>query len=773
MALVKDFRTIGRFEVEKLLGEGGQGRVYLARDPHLGRQVAIKVIAIDAISEGLVEEARIVANLRHPNIVTLFDAGEHEGEPYLVFEYVEGVTLAQKIGKSGALSVTKAVAAALQILEGLSCAHARNIVHRDIKPANIIIDGEGVCRIMDFGIAQSMASPGDFAEIMGSPLYMAPEYVSKKISGPQADIFSAGMVLYVMLTGKHPVKGENVDDILTRIATTPIPLPSGQNPSIDEKLDSIVMKALAVDPEERYRDAASMIAELKAYGEPAPVRGAGKQSTLEFLLRRMKHKSDFPALSQAISAVNKMAASDRESVSNLSNVILRDFSLTNKLIKLVNAATYSQFGGTISTISRAVVILGFDTVRSVAITLMLFEHLQNKPQALMLRDEIISTFFSGVLARELAPHVKIKDAEEAVICAMFYNLGKLLAAYYFPEEAGEIGRLTEKMGEDDAASTVLGITYEDLGVGIAQSWHFPERIVSSMRKIGGEKVRKQETDIGVLRVLTNLSNELREIAQQGKPEEKAKELQSLAARYHAAMAVSEKMLGRAMEDSLKKFMFEARILGLDPRDSLFLKKVNRWSGSNREKKSAEEEFQKTIKAEVEIEKADSATMLTTGLQDITNVLLEEYDLNDLLRMVLETIYRSMGFSRALLCIKDAKQNVMAGRFGFGQGVEEIAKRFKFPLSGQKDVFLVALEQGVDVLISDIDAENIKDRIPSWYRNTIDAKSFILFPIIIDKKPLGMIYADKIEANALQMNGKELALLKTTRNQAVLAIKQKF
>ncbi|HQT25358.1 MAG TPA: HDOD domain-containing protein, partial [Burkholderiales bacterium] len=460
-----------------------------------------------------------------------------------------------------------------------------------------------------------------------------------------------------------------------------------------------------------------------------------------------------------------------ESVSNLSNVILRDFSLTNKLIKLVNAATYSQFGGTISTVSRAIVILGFDTVRSVAITLMLFEHLQNKSQASRLKDEIISTFFSGVLARELAPHVKLKNAEEAFICAMFYNLGKLLTAYYFPEEAIEIERLTEKMEEADAASTVLGLTYEELGVGIAQSWHFPDRIVSSMRKILGENVRKQESEIGMLRVLTNLSNELREIAQQGNPQEKASELEVLASRYHA-LSVSERVLGRAIEDSLKEFILETRILGLDARDSVFLKKVNQWSGSSREADSAEEVFQKTIKAEVQMDKADSATLLTAGLQDITNALLEGYDLNDLLRMVCETMYRSMGFSRVLLSIKDARQNVIVGKLGFGEKAEEVVKHFRFSLSGEKDVFLVALDQGVDVLISDIDAENIRERIPVWYLNSIDAKSFILLPMVVGGKPVGMLYADSVKTG-LKIEGKELALLKTMRNQAVLAIKQKL
>ncbi|MBY0577472.1 MAG: protein kinase [Burkholderiales bacterium] len=767
-------QTIGRFHVEKLLGEGGQGKVYLARDPHLGRQVAIKVLAIDSGFEGLLDEARIVAKLRHPNIVTLFDAGEHDGEPYLVFEYVEGMTLAQEIKKNGALPEFKAAGIALGILEGLSYAHGQNVIHRDIKPANIMIEREGVPRIMDFGIAQNASSPMLAPVLLGSPLYMAPEYISKKCSGPQSDIFSMGMVLYDMLTGQHPVSGKSAEDIMRSIASRPVQPPSSMNAALDERLDSIVMKALAIDPENRYRDAESLIAELKAYLEPSVVKAEGKQSTLDFLLRRIRHKSDFPALSQAISAVNKIVAADRESISNLSNVILRDFSLTNKLIKLVNAATYGQFGGAISTISRAIVILGFDTVRSVAVTLMLFEHLQNKSQAAKLKDEIISTFFSGVLAREMAP--KGSNAEEGVICAMFYNLGRLLAAFYFPEEVAEIGKLLERMSEEAAAVSVLGITYEELGVGIAQSWHFPDRIVSSMRKITEEKIREPESEFGKLRVLTNLSNELRQIAQSGNSGEKSQKLHELATRYHDAMPVSEKMLGRAIEESMKKFMIETKILGLNSRDSIFLKNVNQWSGGHAgDTKSVEEEFQKTIKVDNALEpaKQDAGSMLAAGIQDITNVMIEEYDLNDLLRMILETIYRSMDFSRVLLCIKDAKQNVMAGRFGFGQGAEAVAKQFRFPLSGPADVFLVALKEGLDIFISDIDAENIRGRIPTWYRTGIDAKSFILFPIIVDKKPIGMLYADQIEANRLKIDAKELSLLKTMRNQAVLAIKQKL
>lgn len=774
---MKASRTIGRFEVDRLLGEGGQGKVYLARDNHLGREVAIKVLVIDSDIASLIDEARIVAKLRHPNIVTLFDAGEQDGLPYLVFEYVEGMTLAQEIKKKGALPILKAVDIAVKILEGLSCAHGQHIIHRDIKPANIVIDKQGVPRIMDFGIAQRLAGPSSSDELLGSPLYMAPEYVAGRESSPQSDIFSLGMILYTMLTGRHPVTGNSVEKILQAIATVPVPPPSSMTSSVDEKLDSIVLRALSIDPLSRYKDAADMIADLKNYLSPTDAKGEGKQSTLDFLLRRMRHKSDFPALSQAISAVNQIAVSDKESVANLSNVILKDFSLTNKLIKLVNAATYGQFGGSISTVSRAIVILGFNTVRSVAISLMLFEHLQNKSQASKLKDAIISTFFSGVIAREFAPKMGVRNVEEAVICTMFYDLGKLLASFYFPEETLEIAKLAEEKTEENASAAILGLSYEELGVGVAQSWNFPEAIVSSMRKIVDDKVREQQTESGKLRVLSNLSNELRGIAQRGKSQKKPEELQKLAARYRSALPVTERMLDRVIEESLKKFMVETKILGLGGKDSHFLSNVGAWSGGLPEAKPVENDFEKTIKIDNALDpasvKPDTQSVLAAGIQDITNVLMEEYDLNDLLRMVLETIYRSMNFSRVLLAIKDARTNIMTGRFGFGQDAENIAKRFKFSLSGPTDVFLVALKEGVDIFISDIDADNIQDKIPTWYRTNMEAKSFILFPLIVDKKLIGALYADCIEANKLKIEAKELSLLKTVRNQAVLAIKQKF
>jgi len=159
-----------------------------------------------------------------------------------------------------------------------------------------------------------------------------------------------------------------------------------------------------------------------------------KQSTLDLLLQRLQRSNDFPALSEAVVDINRIAASEKDSVNQLSSSILKDFALTSKLLKLVNAAFYGRAGaGSITTISRAVVMLGFDAVRSNALSLLLFNNLQDHAQAQQLKEEFVKVLFAGMLAREMAGKAHIKDAEEAFICAMFHNWGARWRCFIFPK----------------------------------------------------------------------------------------------------------------------------------------------------------------------------------------------------------------------------------------------------------------------------------------------------------------------------------------------------
>ena len=787
--------SIGRFEIVRTLGKGAQGSVLLALDSHLQRQVAIKSIGAGASADGirrLFQEARVVSQFSHPNIVTLFDAIEHEGSHYLVLEYVDGLTLAQLLRREGRLEKSHAVKIAIQVAEGLAYAHGKQVIHRDIKPANIMIDPNGTPRIMDFGIA---AMSGDAAETMqGTPLYMAPERHQKKSATQTDDVFSLGMLLYEMLAGRPAVTGTSTFEVMHKIANEPFQPPSALNPDVDEQLDDVVLKALLKNDAERYESADAMKQALEEYLAPAAdVESApgGAKGTLDFLMRRMRHKTDFPALSQTISTINRIAADSDESSQTLSAALLKDFALTNKLLRLVNSSTYSQFGGTISTISRAVMILGFDAVRSLAITLILFEHLQNKAQASLLREDVIASYFTGIIAHRVAGLCGLPDSEEGFICGVFHHLGKLLAGYYFYDESAEIAkRMQNGESEEKASRAVLGISHQELGIGIARSWNLPEKIVNSMQHIGSAQAQKSANATEKLKVVANLARELCRIASETPIARKPKELDQLGRDFGGSLSLNKRQFAAVVEDSVKEFLAESGLFVNDSTKSRVFKSVKQWSGHSAA--GAEGEDPLTHVSETEMNSvedfmtqtsmfavtqsapiaSDPAATLTAGIQDITNTLVGDYNLNDVLRIILETMYRGMGFSQVLLCTRDVKNNQLKARYGFGPKIESLVNCFVVQLGQAQDAFQLALEKNVDLFIADTHAVNIVSRIPAWYREKVNAQTFLVLPIVVGGKVIGMFYADRDNAGELNIEPQHLRLLKTLRNQAVLAIRQK-
>ena len=792
-------KTLGRFQLVGVLGEGSQGTVYLAEDAHLGRQVAIKTLNLAptdrlATVRRLAQEARNVSRLSHPHIVTLYDAGESDGEPYLVFEYVPGETLARVLESEARLALNRAVTITIQILEGVACAHDHKVLHRDLKPGNIIFDAAGRARIADFGISTplSAAAGESFA---GTPLYAAPEYVARGEFLPQSDLYAVAAMLYEMIAGRTAAQGETVKEVLQRVVQEDPSPPSRHNSEVDEKLDALVLRGLVRRPEQRYSTAREMIDALRAWLEPEippALTTEANQSTIEFLLRRMRVKSEFPALSHSIRSINRIASSDKESASTLGRVILKDFALTNRLLKLVNAATFGQYGK-VSTISRAVVIVGFEVVRSMAVTLLFLDHLQNKAQAENLKEDVVGSLLSGLLARQIAGG-DLRDNEEAYICSVYQNLGRLLATYYFYEESQEIERLmtSKHFDEERASSQVLGVSYEQLGIEIAKTWSFPERILYSMSKIGAGKAPPQKTADDRVRVIANLADELRAITTTAPADESAVRLKQISDRYADCMHFDVTQLKCMTQAAVQEIAKEASLFNLDLKNSGVMRQARTWAAEAGTNADAHKESSKPdALGETDLERTlirdegsaaaetvtstgskpeNAAAILSAGIQDITNTLVSEYQLNDLLNMIMETMYRGMGFARVLLAVRDARSGLIAGRLALGEGGDNLARQFSFPLAGKPDLFRLAVSQGRDILISDAHAEKVHAQLPEWYRTHVHAPAFVLFPILVGKNPVGLIYADMQGQSPLQIAREEANLLVTLRNQAVLAFK---
>ena len=260
----------GRYRLEARIGAGGMSTVYRALDETLQRQVAIKLLNREVASdsdqlERFRREARAVAQLSHPHIVGVIDAGEDESRPYIVFEYIEGETLKDRIRRVGRLPIPEAVAYAIEIERALGAAHARHIVHRDVKPQNVLIDEEGSAKVTDFGIARTLEEEGLTADgrVLGTTDYVSPEQALGQHVTGQSDLYSLGVVLYEMLTGEVPFKGENQVAVAMKHVREILPDVQSKRPEVSAALAAVVDTATAKRREDRYADDVELIADLE------------------------------------------------------------------------------------------------------------------------------------------------------------------------------------------------------------------------------------------------------------------------------------------------------------------------------------------------------------------------------------------------------------------------------------------------------------------------------------------------------------------------------
>ena len=259
-----------RYRLESKLGSGGMSTVYLAVDETLGRHVAAKVMHREISDqpdqiERFRREARAVAQLSHPNLVGVIDAGEDGGHPYIVFEFVPGQTLKERISASGRLPLDEATAYAIEIGRGLACAHANRLIHRDVKPQNVLIDAEGRAKITDFGIARSLESSGLTAtgRVLGTTDYVSPEQAMGQEVDARTDVYSLGVVLYEMLTGDVPFHAETQVGVAMKHVNEGVPDVQLLRPDASAALAHAVERATSKDPADRYQDMNEFLRDLE------------------------------------------------------------------------------------------------------------------------------------------------------------------------------------------------------------------------------------------------------------------------------------------------------------------------------------------------------------------------------------------------------------------------------------------------------------------------------------------------------------------------------
>jgi eukaryotic-like serine/threonine-protein kinase len=270
MSTLVGMQLSGRYRLDAQIGAGGMSTVYLAFDQTLERRVAIKLMHREIASdsdqlERFRREARAVAQLSHPHIVGVIDAGEDEGRPYIVFEYVEGETLKDRIRRMGRLPMDEAIAYAIEIARALGCAHSRQIVHRDVKPQNVLIDAEGSAKVTDFGIARTLDQDGLTADgrVLGTTDYVSPEQALGQDVDGRTDIYSLGIVLFEMLTGDVPFHGETQVSVAMKHVREDLPDLQSRRAEASATLASVIDRMTDKDLERRYPSIPALVADLE------------------------------------------------------------------------------------------------------------------------------------------------------------------------------------------------------------------------------------------------------------------------------------------------------------------------------------------------------------------------------------------------------------------------------------------------------------------------------------------------------------------------------
>ena len=333
-----------RYELEELVGTGGMSSVYRAHDRLLERDVALKVLHQQFLADGeqverFRREARAVAQLSHPNIVTVIDRGEQEGRQYIVFEYVDGENLKALVEREGPLPERDAIELALQVARALGFAHEQGLVHRDVKPQNVLLNDGGDTKVTDFGIARSLDVHGGLTQtgtVMGTSDYIAPEQARGSRVDAQSDVYSLGAVLYELLTGDVPFKGDNFVAVAMRHINEPPPSVREQRPELSPCVDAVVRRAMAKEPRDRFRSMDELCAELGTC--LAQVEGAVASSAAETMVvaprRRRRSSSRPPAERPSVWPLIMLLAG----LAILAGILAVVFTFTNATEKIRHAA---------------------------------------------------------------------------------------------------------------------------------------------------------------------------------------------------------------------------------------------------------------------------------------------------------------------------------------------------------------------------------------------------------------------------------------------------
>ncbi len=492
---------------------------------------------------------------------------------------------------------------------------------------------------------------------------------------------------------------------------------------------------------------------------------ADRPLLLDDLMTAVRAHGGLPSLGHTLGKLTELLESDTDAVQDLADVILADVSLTQRLLRLANTVPYRTGPQVVTTVTRAIVLLGFNHVRSVATSLVLLEGLLG-PHKERLRAEFHQALLAGCLARELLPKA---EGEEAGIAGMFRNVGRLLTAVFAPERFAGVRELMqrERLAESVAARRSLGRSFDEITDAMLREWRLPDRLVAYVQPLP-HRIESPGSASERVRIAAHFADALAAVVADPQSGRAAPGLDEVLDRFAPAFAIERDQLVELLKRAAERTREFESAFGLMPRGT----PVDRLLAA--------------LPADVEMDAApvevstqrdavgrpsNAREVLLAGLAEATECLARAggSDLNTVVRVVLEAMFTGLGYARTALVLREQASGLYRTRAGFG----EPKAQFSFAAQGAPHLFSAALTQGRDLHIADVQAERVKASLPEWFvRDFASSRSFVLMPLVVNERAIGFFYADRRCVDEKGLSGEELNLLRSLRSQVVLAIRSK-
>lgn len=525
------------------------------------------------------------------------------------------------------------------------------------------------------------------------------------------------------------------------------------------------------------KSAAGSVAKPAA-AKPAAAKAAdvaGREPThpdaLNSVLAALREHGSLPSIGSTLARLTQMLENDTDAVHDLANVILADVSLTQRLLHLANTLPYRAGTPPVTTVTRAIMLLGFNQIRTAAVSLVLLEGVLGAGRSDEVRSDFHHALLAGNLAREMLMGAFGDEAEEASIAAMFRSVGRLLVASFAPAAYAAVRTATheERVPEPSASRRVLGRSYDEIAHQVLQQWSVPDRIAAAALP-PPPRITAPTGAAERVRCAAQLADEVAGVLRAAGASPCENRIDEVLARYAPAFSLERAQLATLLERASTRTNELEAASGLPP---IATPEIRLLEALPAECQLEPEAVQASVERDAVGRPANARSVLLAGLSEATESLARSLDrgvdLNAIIRIVLEAMYTGLGYARAAFFLRDPAAGLYRVRASFG----DPPLKFTFPSQYAPDLFHAALAQSTDLHIADTEADKVRAKLPAWFaRELPQAKSFLLLPLTVNQKAVGLFLACRHQPDPAGLSSEELNLVRSLRNQVVLAIRTK-